>query len=40
MTANPDGLICGMDLAMSDSAVDLLKAKGGTAAVDFIPPTA
>jgi len=33
-------LACGMDLAMSDAAVELVKAKGGTAAIDFIPPTA
>jgi hypothetical protein len=29
-----------MELAMSESAVGLVKAKGGTAAIDFIPPTA
>ena len=28
-----------MDFVMSDDAVELVKAKGGTAAIDFIPPT-
>lgn len=28
-----------MDFAISDDAVDLVRAKGGTAAIDFIPPT-
>ena len=28
-----------MDFAMSDAAAELVRAKGGTAAIDFIPPT-
>ena len=29
-----------MELALSEAAVGLVKQKGGTAALDFIPPTA
>ncbi len=29
-----------MELAMSESAIGLVKDKGGTAALDFIPPIA
>ena len=28
-----------MELAMSDTAIELVKTKGGKAAIDFIPPT-
>lgn len=28
-----------MDFAMTDDALELVKAKGGTAAIDFIQPT-
>lgn len=40
MTTGRWRLRSGMDIAMSEAARDLVKAKGGTAAIDFIAPTA
>ena len=39
MASPPNGLTHDMDVTISDEAADLVRAKGGTVAVDFIPPT-
>ncbi len=39
MIAAQYGFNGAMDFAMSESAAKLVRAKGGTAAIDFIPPT-